>query len=125
MYSALYDSMIAWYRQWYSGEWQLHFLTVIVLSTFMGLNLYTVENVLLLNGFHAWRREIAIPLLCFVAVANCLVAIAKTRSESAVRRENSISVPSRRLALGYMSITLVCFFGSFLWLWVVKANAPI
>lgn len=51
MYSRLYDSMIAWYRQWFALDSQLNRAASLALGVMIYLNLISLANIIDLLGF--------------------------------------------------------------------------
>lgn len=118
-YSRLYDSMVAWYAQWYAQGKSLHFMTGLALALCMFFNILALCNVLTILGQERLLEFAAanngrgvIALLAVLTVLH--LGLAKWKYDGVTeRREYPRNATSKNIALVYIAISLLLFFGSF------------
>jgi hypothetical protein len=118
MYSRLYDSMLAWYGQWYSGDTSRGFSAALGMTVFMALNVLSVVNFFGIVGsytaieLYVTNKAVFFPL--FAALATFHLAFAVWRSTSVKERgQNPATSTSKRAAGCYMAISGAAFFLSY------------
>jgi hypothetical protein len=117
MYLRLYDSMLAWYSQWYPRGLYRHFVASLALTLLMVFNILSVVNLL---GIFGSRSAIAIlvdnrsAVLSLLAALTCLhLAFAVWRSTAMERYPaRSAAFGSKRIAVYYMTISTAVFLAS-------------
>ena len=117
MYSLLYDSMVIWYRRWYSRDLHLHVMAAVALSLLMAFNIFSVINVLTIFGHRsALNITASTPfflLWCGLTVLHLGLAAWKAAPKRKQRVDPSAS---RQVAIWYMIVSTSAFFATFAWL---------
>jgi hypothetical protein len=114
MYSRLYDSMIAWYRQWYQRKFHLHTLAALALAVMLYLNVISLVyiggllrfwNPFDIVGSSAPR---ALSVFASLVLAHLAYAVWKSGHEDLPRS----ATQSRRPAAIYMLSSVLLFIAS-------------
>ena len=123
MYSRLYDSMVSWYRQWYSRELYLHAVCVMALTLFMFLNGLTIVNVVAILGFpfslDFFSNGIRPTLSLFGSLA-CLNLCFSVWKAGSRNQRYAGSATSKYVAIYYMGASTVFILLSFIGLVAVR-----
>jgi hypothetical protein len=119
MYLRLYDSLVAWYSQWYPHGFYRYFVAALALTVLMALNILSIVSVLGILGFRSPMDRLAdnrsAALSLFGALTCVHLALAVWRSPSNPQhRDGSSPSGSKRVALYYMVLSAVAFFASFM-----------
>ena len=115
MYSRLYSSMMSWYRRWYGEELYLNIVVAVGLTALMYLNILSVILLLAIFGIKGpfeiitdnGRPTFAL-LMTLSLLHLCFVLWKSSRNG----QRDAKSPASKTLALGYMAVSTVIFFGS-------------
>jgi di/tricarboxylate transporter len=127
-YLKLYESMLTWYRQWYTSRWHLHFVAASALAGLFFLNTLSVVNVISALGldgvFHhlAKSRTKVLGLMLALMLSHYWLAFWKSKDEMINASKESIRATriSKRAAVIYMLATIVGFAGS--WALLLAVN---
>jgi hypothetical protein len=115
MYSRIYDSMVAWYSNWYQSKQHCYRVTSFAMSAFLFLNMLTLSAVLDVLGMgqigNLMLNTPLIPLLAVVGLIFGNLAYGRSPARQASWRGPISSVRDRRamVAILYVAGTIAGF----------------
>jgi hypothetical protein len=111
MYVRLFDSIAAWYRQWYPPGPYVHAAAAITMTVLLVLNAGSIANLMKLGGTNAGlaylggRIEWIAPWVSLALIGHAALAFDRNRKRIAYDSPKGLWNPVRRPAVLYITIT--------------------